>query len=234
MPTISRSGADRLLAGFGAVVCCLLSLLAIPRFIASLHALYPEAVYRQFKQARQPLPAEVYEQSNAALQQALAWHETGEYRQMQAFFDLLQNSAPRLAVHQRQRLIRQARGAITHGLQVSPVDPYAWFRLAVVEQLLKAQPRQIIEALRLSMYAGRVEPDLLAARLAFAYGYRNVLDEEMLFLLKGQIRALWSFRKTELLAFASVHPDAVALIREALLDASDEWRQFSRELESYK
>ena len=72
------SANDQVIAGLGVVVCCGLLLLAVPRFVASLYALYPEAALNQMQEN---LPIEVYEKSIAYFDHALSWHETAEYRQ---------------------------------------------------------------------------------------------------------------------------------------------------------
>lgn len=234
LPCAGNNNRGGFLAGVGAIVCVLLLALAIPRFIASLYALYPAAVFEQFKQSKQMLPGDVYEKSSAHLKKARAWFETGEYWQIQAFLQLLHlRSVHLLTPEKRQWLIRQARAAVMQGLSLSPVDPYAWFRLAVVEQMLGAKPQAQIEALRLSLYAGRVEPDLLMPRLSFAYRYYNHSDDEMRRLLQGQVRLAWLLHPKELVAFAAGQPEALFWVKDALFYSPDDWERFSRNLESY-
>lgn len=224
---------DRFLAGFGAIVCGLVLTLAIPRFIAHCYALYPEAVDQRLKQSKQTLSIDAYEKSSVNLEKARAWFESGDKWQMQAFLHLLHLKSTQPPQEKRLRLIQQARHAIVQGLRLSPVDPYAWFRLAVVDKMLGVKPQILLDALRLSIYAGRVEPDLLMPRVSFSYRYYDEWDDEMRSLLKGQIRLLWLFRPKELVAFAAAHPGSLPRVREALFFSTDEWNRFSRNLESY-
>ncbi|MGR8934187.1 MAG: hypothetical protein ACU837_07335 [Gammaproteobacteria bacterium] len=229
-----RSSLSYLLAVVGVVVCSILLTLAVPRFAASLYALYPEAVFQRFKQSKQTLPIDVYEKSSVDLEKAHNWFETAETWQMQAFFHLLRlNSAQTIAIEKRRQLILQANEAIIQGLRLSPVDPYAWFRLAVVDQMLDVNAKLLIEALRLSIYAGRVEPELLMPRLSLSYRYYNLLDEDMRCLLKGQVRLAWLFRARELVVFAAEHQGVLPWIKDALFFSPGDWKHFSRDLESY-
>lgn len=231
MPKNNDAGQGRIVAGFGAVVCCGLLLLAVPRFIAGLYALYPEAAYTQ-KQGE--FPPEVYEKIIADLNQALAWYENPAYWQSQAFFYLsLIDASPLQSPAKKQELLEQARAAIIQGLKLSPVDPYAWFRLAAVDKQLKAPLQQIINALRLSFYAGRVEPELLMPRLAFSYGYYNEFNEEMRELWQKQIPVVWLFQPTQFVKFVAQHQEVRPLVEKAFNYSPDAWKKFSDNLERY-
>jgi hypothetical protein len=221
----------RIIAGFGVVVCCGLLILAVPRFVASLYALYPEAV---FKQTQEEFSAEVYEKSIADLTQALAWHEAPEYRQTQAFFYLaLFNVSSSRPLAEKQELLKQAQSSIIQGLKLSPVDAYAWFRLATVDKMLKVPASQIIDALRLSFYSGRVEPDLLMPRLSFSYYYYNEFNEEMQKIWQKQIPTVWAFQAEQLVKFVALHLEAKPLVKEAFVNSPDDWEKFSHDLENY-
>lgn len=220
---------ERIIAGFGVFVCCGLLILAVPRFIASLYALYPEAA---FKQVEKELPPEVYEKSIADLTEALAWYKNPEYWQAQAFFYLaLFNASPLQSYEERRELLRKAQAATIQGLTLSPIDPYAWFRLAVVGNMLKLPTEQIINALRLSFYAGRVEPDLLMPRLSFGYDYYNEFNEDMRTLWQKQIPVAWAFQAVPLVEFVALHLEVKPLVEEAFAYSPDDWKKFSHDLE---
>ena len=222
-------GNERVIAGVGIVVCCGLLLLAVPRFIASLYALYPEAV---LKQMQGDLPAAVYEKSIVDLDLALAWNKKADYWQSQAMIYLaLSNKASLSVPEKRQYLLKAAQASIIEGLKLSPIDPYGWFRLAAVDGLLKSPPLQIINALRLSFYAGRVEPELVLPRLAFSYIYYHEFNEEMQALWKKQLPLAWDFQPQQLINFIALHSEATPLVEEALIYAPDDWKKFSIALE---
>lgn len=231
MLKINTSSHERIIAGFGVAVCCGLLMLAVPRFIASLYALYPEAA---FKQTQEKLPVDVYKKSIADLTQALTWYEDPEYWQTQAFFYLaLVSAAPPQPLEKEQELLKQARTSIIQGLKLSPIDPYAWFRLATVDKILKAPASHIINALRLSFYAGRVEPDLLMPRLSFSYYYYNEFNEEVRRLWQKQIPVAWAFQAEQLVKFVTLHLETKPLVEEALANTPDDLKKFSLDLENY-
>ncbi len=230
MLKINALSRQQAIAGFGVVVCCGLLILAMPRFIASLYALYPEAA---FKQTETKLPVDAYQKSIDHLTQALFWHEDSEYWQTQAFFYLeLFNASPQ-PFAQKQELLKQALASITQGLKLSPIDPYAWFRLATVGKALKMPAPQIINALQLSFYAGRVEPGLLMPRLSFGYNYYHEFNEEMRRLWQKQIPVAWALQAEQLVKFVALHLEAKVLVEEALANSPNDWKKFSVALESY-
>ncbi len=231
MPTTHTPAGQRLIAGFGVVVCCALLMLAIPRFIGSLYALYPDAA---FNQTRKPMPPAVYEKCLANLNQALSWYKNPDYYQAQGFFYLaLYNVSPLLPLAKKQELLRQAQTAIIQGLTLSPIDPYGWFRLAAVDSLLKLPRPQIINALRLSFYAGRVEPELVMSRLAFSYDYYNDFNEEMQLLWQKQVRVAWTFQPAQLVKFVILHSEAKQIVEKAFANSPDDWKKFLKTLESH-
>jgi len=220
---------ERVIAGLGVIVCCCLLLLAVPRFVASLYALYPDAT---LKQMQEDLPAAVYEKSIAHLALALSWHEKSDYWQSQAIIYLtLSNKSSLPAPEKRLDLLKTVQASIIQGLKLSPVDPYGWFRLAAVDSLLKSPQQQIINALRLSFYAGRVEPELVLPRLAFSYIYYPEFNEEMQALWKKQLPVAWAFQPQQLVSFIALHTEAKSLVKEALANAPDDWKKFSLALE---
>lgn len=234
MPKAESSIHERLVGGFGVLVCGAMLMLAVPRFIASLYALYPEAAVKQTSESSEKLSEQVYQKCIADLTQALAWHQDSEYWQTQAFFYLaLFNATASQPSSTRQEWLKQARTSIVQGLKLSPVDPYGWFRLATVDNMLEASTTQIVEALRLSFYAGRVEPDLSMARLRFAYDYYPDFDVEMRQIWLKQIPIAWAFQAEPLIDFVVSRPTLKPLVEAAFINSPDEWLKFSQALEKH-
>jgi len=206
-------------------------MLAVPRFISGLYALYPEAA---FNQTRKIMPPAIYEKCIADLNRALFWYKNPDYFQYQGFFYLkLYNVSPLLPFAKKQELLKQAQTAIIQGLTLSPIDPYGWFRLAAVDSLLNLPRLQSINALRLSFYAGRVEPDLVIPRLAFSYEYYNDFDGDMQRLWQNQVRVAWTFKPVQLVNFVALHPEAKPFVVKAFVNAPDDGQKFLKTLESY-
>ena len=231
MPSPRIFTGQRIIAGFGVLVCCGMLMLAVPRFIAGLYALYPEAA---FNQTGKVIPPAVYEKCIADLNRALSWYKNPDYYQAQGFFYLsLFNVSPLLPLEKKQELLKQGQTAIIQGLTLSPIDPYGWFRLAAVDSLLKLPRSQSVNALRLSFYAGRVEPELVIPRLAFSYEYYNDFDEDMQRLWQNQVRVAWTFKPGQLVNFVALHPEAKQFVEKAFVNAPDDWKKFLKTLESY-
>ncbi|UOA08270.1 hypothetical protein [Methylobacter sp. S3L5C] len=223
-PNTKLLNNQQIFALIGIAVCCGLLILAVPRFIASLYALYPEAA---FKQMPQTLPTEVYEKSIADLSKALSWYQNPDYWQTQGGFYLqLFNNRPLQTPAQKQAYLKQAKTAITRGLSLSPVDPRGWLQLAVVDSLLKMPKQQIISALRLSFYAGRVEPELVIPRLRFSYTYYADFTEDMQQLWQKQIPVAWAFKAPQLVKFITAHPEAKQPALKAFIYSPEEADKF--------
>jgi hypothetical protein len=145
----------------------------------------------------------------------------------------LVNTLPLPGLTKKQALLEQAQLSTIQGLKLSPVDPQSWFRLAVVDSLLKAPEQQIINALRLSFYAGRVEPELLISRLSFAYNYYNQFDKDMQLIWEKQVLVAWALQTQQLVTFVALHPEAKQLVEKAFIYSPDDWKKLSNDLEIY-
>ena len=90
-----------------------------------------------------------------------------------------------------------------------------------------------INALRLSIYAGRVEPELVMSRLAFSYDYYNDFNGEMQGLWRKQVLVVRAFQPAQLIKFVALHPEALQLVEMAFANSPDDWKKFSHDLEIY-
>ena len=231
MPTTHAFVFQRLIAGFGVIICSALLLLAVPRFIAGLYALYPEAAYNQ---TQEKLPPEAYQKSINDLNLALSWYQNPEYWQLQGIMYLkFVMALPFPEPAKKQALLEQAQLSTMQGLKLSPVDPQSWFRLAVLDSLLNTPEQQIINALRLSFYAGRVEPELLISRLSFAYNYYNHFDKDLQLIWEKQVLVAWAIQTKQLVTFVALHPEAKQLVEKAFIYSPDDWKKLSNDLEIY-
>jgi hypothetical protein len=91
-----------------------------------------------------------------------------------------------------QTELGRAASHIRMGLAQSPVDPYAWLRLARVLDATDAAPRDILGALRMSVLTGPYVPKLFEGRLELALRYWDDHDEDTRVLIERQIRLAWS------------------------------------------
>lgn len=132
----------------GLLFCSALLILAVPRFIGSLYALYPDAVYQD---SQNTLTSEIYQQGIDDLNLALSWYNNPDDWKKQSYFYLMLHKNQNFLIQsQNQTLLKQAQIAMINGLTLSPIDPYGWLQLAEIDELLKMPHQQVINDLRLS------------------------------------------------------------------------------------
>lgn len=83
-------------------------------------------------------------------------------------------------------------------LSLSVVEPYVWYRLAVNRFIFDEKDLDVAQLLKFSIYTGRIEPNLLLLRLSFSSRYIDSFDEELISLVKDQIRLAWLLKKQAL------------------------------------
>jgi hypothetical protein len=216
--------SKRLPACLGGLICGGLLLLAVPRFISAIYAMYPQAAYNLTENI---LPLTVYENSISDLKSALFWHKQADYWQsLGYFYKQLVRAQPSLPEEQKLIQLKKAQTAIIEGLALSPVDPFAWYQLAIIDNRLNVNKQVIINALCLSFYAGRVEPELVIPRLLFGYNFYNDFSEEMKLLWQKQIKVAWLFKPPQVINFVLLHPEAKQLVLNAFINTPDEANQF--------
>ena len=212
------------------ILCLGILWLAVPRFVASLYALYPESV---LKQEQDHVPAEVYQKSLTALDKALAWDDNPEYWQDKSLCYLALVNFENNSVEQEQLQLSAAQLAIKKGLGISPVDAFSWYRLALVYKRLNFNDADVTDALRLSLYAGRVEPELALRRLMLAYPYQAVLSAEEQAQWLKQVAIEWQFTPKwqlpiNLVSFVIENPSAKAWVESAFMYDDEQLNLFKQ------
>ena len=194
----------------------------IPRLQGQLLAAYPRTVNSHLD----------LKPSLAVLQQALADLERASLDPDPAHSQLLgilaatmAGADPGMPLTAKIAYLNRAKTAFIDGLAGSPVDPYGWYRLAVINQQTGAPLADILQAAKLSLYAGPVEPELLLPRIKLLYTYRRYLDEELQGLCRNQFRLAWELRKRELLVWLAQETGAMAWIEPVFVNHLDEWSE---------
>lgn len=217
-----------LIALLGTLLCCCLLILSVPRFIASLYALYPEATINQLSDN---LPAEIYRKSIIQLERALIWDNNPEYWQNKALLHLALSGDGSLSKTDQQLALIDALQAIIRGLQESPVDPYAWYRLAIVESKLNMPASAINSLLQMSIFAGRVEPELVMPRLILGMSFYNSAAPELREMWLKQFVLAWQFQPKQFVKFVVENPGIKALVDAAFLYDADQSSKFNHAFE---
>ena len=232
MPKTKVCLSQKTLAGLGILLCSGLLALSVPRFIASIYALYPVAVYNDNQDT---LTAAIYEKSIQDLNEALTWQQEPEYLKKQSYFYLKLFALETLQTKaQKKARLIQAQTAIINSLALSPIDPHGWLQLAEIDEQLNQPKQQIIEALRLSFYAGRVEPELVIPRLLLSYKYYPDFTLDMQKDWQKQVLIAWTVKAPQLLEFIALHPDAQAIALTAFDNSPDEAAKFLTQVNKKK
>lgn len=111
--------------------------------------------------------------------------------------------------------IEALRESYVEALRRAPARPFAWARLAYLEQALGHAPERVIDVLRMSIYIGPAEPWLALWRLRLAVLLRAHWDDDLTALLPRQIAAAWRGERLTLVDFV-LDNDLVDLAREGL------------------
>ena len=221
---------QRVVAIAALIVCSGVLALAVPRLLSSCYALYPEVAYK--KSLEKTLTSDIYERCISDLTLSLSWHQNAYDWQKQAYFYLkLFSLQPFQADEKKRELLKNAQKAINKSLVLSPIDPFGWFHLATVNRLLQAPAAQVIDDLRLSLYSGRVEPELVMERLAFSHRYYLDFNADMQQQWQKQLLLAWNFKGPELIRFVIQRPESKQLALQAFVYSPDEADKFLHALE---
>ena len=217
--------------GIGIIVSCGSLYLAVPRFVSSLYAIYPNTAYNQ---SEEQIPLNILENCINDLNDAIFWQKDSSYfKKLGVFkFKNAELISTKLQVFREPRL-REAQKAFVDGLTISPVDPIGWYQLAYVDSLLNESIDKIINELRLSYYAGRVEPDYTMNRIKLSYHYYNNLPEDMRAMFNQQINFAWQFNPKELIQYYMNNPGFKILTDNAIILSPDQNIKFHKQIDQY-
>lgn len=183
---LSQLNKNKVVAMLGMLFCLYMITMALPRLIAAVYLLYPARVSEQFELKYQLVNLDHLVKSTEYVKKSLQWFENSFAWNTLSLAKSQQLNLLEYSSHEQiYQDIYQSR---TQALALSPIDPFAWYQLFFTEQKSQATPEKIINNLRLSCYAGRVEPELVLKRVKMLNQYQDLLNEEMLDVLAEQIR----------------------------------------------
>ena len=144
------------------------------------------------------------------------------------------DTQPVEAEQQKIRYLNQAKTAITQGLSLSPIDPRAWLQLAQIGVALYSPKQQIIDDLSLSLYAGRVNRDLVMPRLVVSYDFYNDFSEDMKNQWQKQLLLAWRYNPQELIGFVYQNPELKQMALQLLSHSPEDEQHFLSQYERYE
>ncbi len=221
-------GKQKLFALIGIVFCLNLLVLSFPRLMAALYLLNPAQVSQQPEKLANLARLQKLLQTNERIEHSLSWYETGENWQLLVINKIRQ--MPMLDVVAQDLALQYIDAANRQSLALSPVNPYAWFRLALVGNIRKDPAKKVIDAVRLSCYAERVQPLLLLKRIKLLYPYQAQLDDEMKAVLYDQIYLASQYRLWDLIVLIKQSAGLLPLVEIALQYDADRWNRILKRL----
>jgi hypothetical protein len=98
----------------------------------------------------------------------------------------------------RRQALEQSIQAARNALSRAPSQPQAWYRIANASSWLRYPVREVIDALSMAVYTGRVDPSLFMARLELGFRYLQHMDDEEVSLMRDQALLAWQLLPREL------------------------------------
>jgi hypothetical protein len=209
--------------------------LAIPRFIASMYASYPEFILKRIDTQHFKLADDAYLDLYRSLKDANDWSDYSFQWRLLSDLQIIEYIArfDQLTEAERLSLLNQIKAAISHRLTLSPIDPKGWQQLAQIKQAEQPLSIEALEALEMSIFTQPVAPSLLISRISQLLAFKSVLNESARVRLARQIRLAWQFDRTGLVALIAKQRDDKAVFNHAFSNDPEQWQELEKLLENY-
>lgn len=205
----------------GAAALLLLALAALvlgaPRLIGAAYEVSGQGAVEALLAGRPVAPADL-DAAAANLAAAERWAGGAEYGLDRGL--MLMHRGLTAPPAEQPGLFAAAEQATAGALAASPGEPGGWSRLAWLRHQ-RGDVAGAVAALRLSFLSGAFIPLLMPSRLELALALRPAMDDEMLSLLRRQIRLLW-VSSPDLVARLAERQDVGGLVGEALAELSEQ------------
>jgi len=191
--------------------------LAWPRFQASFHYLPVDIAINRYYVDRQ-IPSDRLPVLLGFAQQSIAYNDHYRYRDGLGQLHYMRALDPFTPALERIPEYRLAESETMISLQQAPVQPEAWLRLATIRWILHDEPETIIGPWKMSIFTGRTDSSLLAARVETGLAYHEFLDPEAVAMLRDQLLIAWRTRPGSLVRVLARRDRNLAVTRELLAD----------------
>jgi hypothetical protein len=109
----------------------------------------------------------------------------------------LEAADPKNPLFQRRAAFESSILAAEASLALAPAQPRTWLRVAQARSWLRYPPEQVIDALKMAIFTGRVEPSMLLTRLALGLAYVPRMDGEGRAMMRDQVLLAWELQPRE-------------------------------------
>ena len=110
----------------------------------------------------------------------------------------LQAADPEQALYRRREAFEFAITAAEDSLERAPAQPRTWLRVAQARSWLRYPPEQVIDALKMAIFTGRVEPSMFMTRLDLGLAYLPRMDAEGQAMMRDQVLLAWALQQRQL------------------------------------
>ena len=100
-------------------------------------------------------------------------------------------------LYQRRQAFENAIAAAESSLALAPAQPRTWLRIAQARSWLRYPPEQVIDALKMAIFTGRVEPSMFMTRLALGLAYLPRMDGEGQAMMRDQVLLAWQLQQRQ-------------------------------------
>lgn len=196
-----------------------LLVLSVPRTIGALSALPGDRILRQIQRG-ETVDAAALGTLISSRERASAWRRRGGDHADMALGNLVLATLNAERDGPDPEPIRLAVRSLKASLALTPVNPHAWSRLAYAQILRDGPSADVAASIRMSVYLGPHETDLVFSRLRLSFVAWSHLTEEDRELVARQIRFAWKISDEEL-ALLAMATGRYKEIRLALLETPE-------------
>lgn len=213
-----------------AALCGLLIALSWPRLKSAWSYLPVEAAIRDFWN-ESTLESDRLTEMQQRAGPVVSENPNPRYWEGLSLLHYLEGAQPGMTLFDQRKALESSVQAAEASLMLAPVQPRLWMRMADAMDWLSFRPEPALDALKMSVFTGRVEPMLQLSRLRLGYSRVQGLDEEGLDLLRDQTLLAWKMRQSEVVkairqgdlqllrirfVLSTTHPDVLAEIEDSL------------------
>ena len=170
--------------------------LAYPRLHASLLYLPVDTAINRYYDTLE-IPSGQLEGLQARAQEAIGIYPNHRYWDGLSQLYFLQGSDTSGPLFGRRKAFENTIEAAESSLALAPGQPRTWLRIAQARSWLRYPPEEVIDALKMAIYTGRVEPSLLMTRLRLGLAYLPRMDAETTAMLRDQLLLAWRMQPRE-------------------------------------
>ena len=126
---------------------------------------------------------------------AIAAHPHHRYWDGLSLLHFLQAADTGRRLNERRQSFEAVIDTAEQSLAMAPAQPRTWLRVAQARSWLRYPPDEVIDALKMAIYTGRVEPSMFLTRLVLGLAYLPRMDGEGQSMMRDQLLLSWQMQR---------------------------------------